>query len=133
MKIDLYLGIRMITRQKKRAILLVLGISIILAMISAVVVIKQNALTHNITQDAMNYGNWHIAYIASDKKASEEVLQTGLADATCTAYHFQKQQIKDDTYSLDLTLVNDSGYDMFTPHIIEGRLPKAANEIIVED
>jgi ABC-type lipoprotein release transport system permease subunit len=133
MKNDAYIGFRMITRQKKRSVLLVLGIAIVLAMLSAVAVIEQNTLTQNITQATMDYGNWHIAYIASGKNAVAQVQQTGLTDAVCTAYHLQKMPIEDDTYSLDLTLVSDSGYAMFTPHITEGRLPKTDQEIVVED
>ncbi|MDI6618608.1 MAG: FtsX-like permease family protein [Clostridiales bacterium] len=133
MRIDTRLAILMITRRKKRSLLLILGITIVLMMISAVAVIEQNSLEQGKMQAELDYGDWQLAYFAKDEGAASQVEKTGLADKACIACRLEKIPIEDDACSLDLILVSEEGYSMMAKHIISGRLPKAPREIVVED
>ncbi|HBM80182.1 MAG TPA: hypothetical protein DD426_04995, partial [Clostridiaceae bacterium] len=121
MRIDTRLAILMITRRKKRSLLLILGITIVLMMISAVAVIEQNSLEQGKMQAELDYGDWQLAYFAKDEGAASQVEKTGLADKACIACRLEKIPIEDDACSLDLILVSEEGYSMMAKHIISGR------------
>lgn len=132
MRIEPYIASRMVTRRKKRFVLLTLGILIVLMMVSAVSVVEDNMEQQNVYKARLNYGSWQLAF-HDGGGAVKSIMKTGLAESACTAYRLQSQPIDRDTFSLDLILTDRAGYNIFTDQLTSGRLPAGAHEIMVEN
>lgn len=133
MNIKTYLALRYITRNKKRTLLLILGISIVLMMSIAITIVKSNALNQQVINAQINYGNWHLAYKVKDKNFISIIEKHKYVESVSLVYRLRTIPIDKDIYSLDLTLIQHDKMNIICEKLVQGVLPEQKNEIAIEE
>lgn len=131
------LTLRTLLKNKRRTLVTIIGVIISVAMITGVSTLATSIIKSLQVQHVQSYGDWHISYEGLTKE--------------------QVKGIKEDKHTKDIFLRKDLGFSQFetieTPfkpylfftefdelafekmpiEVIEGRLPKAANEVIIQE
>lgn len=122
---------RYLKQQRRRSILTIVGIILSVALISALATmgqaVKDNVLANTIYED----GSFHIAYRDVTPEFAEELKNHVLLDKKGIMIFSSSTQLEKET-SAYLYGVNADGFDLLPIHLEEGRLPQAANEVVVE-
>lgn len=133
MNISLFFSVRSFAREPRRTILLLVSLTVISALISAVAVVKTNIYRQEIFEAESKWGRWHMVYAATGPDAVDQAeMSSGVAAATL-GYRHLPQAIAQADMALELTLFQADKFAEFTYPLTQGRQPQAAMEIIVPD
>lgn len=128
--------IRHLKENKRRTLVTMIGVIISVAMITAVTTLGYSFLDLMVRQHIAKHGEWHVLYKDINKnqiKAIEEDSETKTMILSSNGYSDLKESENEDKPYLFFQNYNDAGLKQFPMKVVEGRLPRAENEIAISE
>lgn len=131
------LTIRNLKENKRRTLVTIIGVIISVAMVTAVSTLAVSFLDLLKKQTIADSGEWHVLYKNVNKEQLNAIKDD---DATKTVvvskdigYAMLEGSQNDTKPYLFLKRYNEQGFTQFPIELIDGRLPTAANEVVISD
>src|SRR5690625_4296692 len=131
------LTLRTLLKNKRRTLVTIIGVIISVAMITGVSTLTTSIIKSLQVQHVQSYGDWHISYesltkeqvkgIKEDKHTKDIFLRKDLGFA-----QFEAIETPFKPY-LFVTGLDELAFEKMPIEVIEGRLPKAENEVIIQE
>ncbi|KAB8125747.1 ABC transporter permease [Gracilibacillus oryzae] len=129
------LTIQHLKQNRKRTLVTIIGVIISVAMITAVTTLGVSFLDLMKRQTIANSGDWHALYRAVSIGESEIISSDDSVKETSLVNELGYAKIEGNNNPgkpyLYIQQINDNGLTLFPIKMSEGRLPKAANEIVI--
>lgn len=131
------LTLRQLKMNKRRTLVTILGVIISVAMVTAVTVSVSSVIDLLKRVAISSEGNWHMRYHDMNAKdilvleADENIDQ--IAVSYSIGYAVLDNPRNSDKPYLFVRGYNAEGFDLMPINLIEGRLPKAGNEIVIPE
>ena len=128
--------IRHLKENKRRSLVTMIGVIISVAMITAVTTLGYSFLDLMVRQHIAKNGEWHVLYKDVNNnqiKAIEEDSETKTIILSSTGYTHLKESENEDKPYLFFQNYNEAGLKQFPMKVVEGRLPRAENEIAISE
>ncbi len=131
------LTLRHLKKNKRRTLVTIIGVIISVAMVTAVATLGVSFLDLLKRQSIADNGEWHVQYknVTSDqiKAIGEDENTKSLILSSDMGYaKLEGDKVTDKPY-LFFKGYNEEGLEQFPIELSGGRLPKAANEVVVSD
>ncbi|MGD6777750.1 ABC transporter permease [Sutcliffiella horikoshii] len=131
------LTLRHLKKNKRRTMVTIIGVIISVAMVMAVATLGVSFLDLLKRQTIADNGEWHVQYknvtsdqikaIGKDENTKSLILSSDMGFAKLDG-----DEVTDKPY-LFFKGYNEKGFEQFPIELSSGRLPKAANEVVVSD
>ncbi|MFX3631281.1 MAG: FtsX-like permease family protein [Candidatus Pristimantibacillus sp.] len=131
------LTIRHLKQNKRRTLVTIIGVIISVAMVTAVATLGTSFLDLMKKQTIASGGEWHVLYKGVNKEQLEAVKADEATKALIISrnvgYSMLEGSQNDSKPYLFIQDYNQQGFQQFPLELTEGRLPQAANEIIIPE
>ncbi len=124
-------------QNKSRTIVTIIGVILAAAMFTAVTTLAVSLRDYLIRENIYNYGDYYCEFhYLTDTELQAITSNPAVSSAAeCSVLGFTSTQSNEDdsaeAYSYALTAVNQTFFDNMPVHLLEGRLPENASEIVV--
>lgn len=131
------LTVRHLKQNKRRTLVTIIGVIISVAMVTAVATLGVSFIKLMQKQTIADEGEWHVLYEDVNKNQLEAVKNDEATKAVVISrdrgYAFLKGSQNDNKPYLFIKEYNKQGFKQFPIELSEGRLPKAANEVVISE
>ncbi|HHW89282.1 MAG TPA: ABC transporter permease [Clostridiales bacterium] len=135
MKICSLLALRSLIKNKLRTTTTSVGIFLAVLLMSAIAVLVTSVISSLAAAEINEHGDWHFYVSKAADTQINDVFNTKKVAKYCTASNLGISNIANpidkDKTSIQLTAVSPSFFEMMPVKLIEGKLPKSENEILV--
>jgi putative ABC transport system permease protein len=122
---------RYLKQQRKRSILTIVGIILSVALISALGTMGQALKDNMLLNTEYEEGSFHFAYNKPTPELYDTLKKHVLVDQL-SIYRPGKVTTLQNSFTVQVNSIDESGFKLLPIHLQEGRLPASANELVVE-
>lgn len=134
-KIIFYVTRQYMKQNKKRTLITALGIFLMVVMMTCVFIGKDTALSYLTQVAESKNGSWHVIAYDANAEQYDQIQKLDYVEETAVSYDmgFSKceQSKKTEKPYWELKAYSKSCFDWMNIQLIEGRLPKKENEIVI--
>ncbi|MEK3886185.1 ABC transporter permease [Bacillus sp. FSL K6-3431] len=131
------LTVRHLKQNKRRTLVTIIGVIISVAMVTAVATLGVSFMELMQKQTIADGGEWHVLYKDVNKNQLEAIKNDEATKEVVISkdrgYAFLKGSQNDNKPYLFIKEYNKEGFKQFPIELSEGRLPKAANEVVISE